>query len=129
VSVDPQALAADLLAGLNFGHLGTVNRDGSVQVSPVWVHIEDGRPVFNTAEGRVKWRNIERDPRVTLEVIDSSGYRSVEIRGRAVMTREGAREHADELAMKYTGEPFDNFEEGVQRVKVTIEPERYLYHH
>jgi PPOX class probable F420-dependent enzyme len=129
VSVDPQALAADLLAGLNFGHLGTVNRDGSVQVSPVWVHIEDGRPVFNTAEGRVKWRNIERDPRVTLEVIDSSGYRSVEIRGRAVMTLEGAREHADELALKYTGEPFDNFEEGVERVKVTIEPERYLYHH
>ncbi|HKV68717.1 MAG TPA: TIGR03618 family F420-dependent PPOX class oxidoreductase [Gaiellales bacterium] len=129
MSVDPQALAAELLAGLNFGHLGTVNRDGSVQVSPVWVHIEDGRPVFNTAEGRVKWRNIERDPRVTLEVIDSSGYRSVEIRGRAVMTREGAREHADELAMKYTGEPFDNFVEGVERVKVTIEPERYLFHH
>ena len=129
MSVDPQALAAELLAGLNFGHLGTVNRDGSVQVSPVWVHIEDGRPVFNTAEGRVKWRNIERDPRVTLEVIDSSGYRSVEIRGRAVMTREGARENADELAMKYTGEPFDNFEQGVERVKVTIEPERYLFHH
>jgi PPOX class probable F420-dependent enzyme len=129
VSVDPQALAAELLAGVNFGHLGTVNGDGSVQVSPVWVHIEDGRPVFNTAEGRVKWRNIERDPRVTLEVIDSSGYRSVEIRGRAVMTREGAREHADELALKYTGEPFDNFEDGVERVKVTIEPERYLFHH
>ena len=129
MSVDPQALAAELLAGVNFGHLGTVNRDGSVQVSPVWVDIEDGRPVFNTAEGRVKWRNIERDPRVTLEVIDSTGYRSVEIRGRAVMTREGAREHADELALKYTGEPFDNFEDGVERVKVTIEPERYLYHH
>jgi PPOX class probable F420-dependent enzyme len=129
VSVDPQALADELLAGPNFGHLGTVNSDGSVQVSPVWVHIEDGRPVFNTAEGRVKWRNIERDPRVTLEVIDSSGYRSVEIRGRAVMTREGAREHADELALKYTGELFDNFEDGVERVKVTIEPERYLFHH
>jgi PPOX class probable F420-dependent enzyme len=129
VSVDAQALAAELLAGVNFGHLGTVNRDGSVQVSPVWVDIEDGRPVFNTAEGRVKWRNIERDPRVTLEVIDSSGYRSVEIRGRAVMTREGARENADALAVKYTGEPFDNFEEGVERVKVTIEPERYLFHH
>jgi PPOX class probable F420-dependent enzyme len=129
VSVDPKALAAELLAGANFGHLGTINGDGSVQVSPVWVHIEHGRPVFNTAEGRVKWRNIRRDPRVTLEVIDSSGYRSVEIRGRAVMTREGAREHADELALKYTGEPFDNFEDGVERVKVTIEPERYLFHH
>ena len=126
MSVDPKALAAELLAGVNFGHLGTVNADGSVQVSPVWVHIEDGRPVFNTAEGRVKWRNIERDPRVTLEVI---GYRSVEIRGRAVMTREGARENADELALKYTGEPFDNFVDGVERVKVTIEPERYLFHH
>jgi PPOX class probable F420-dependent enzyme len=129
VSVDPKALAAELLAGANFGHLGTINGDGSVQVSPVWVHIEHGRPVFNTAEGRVKWRNMRRDPRVTLEVIDSSGYRSVEIRGRAVMTREGAREHADELALKYTGEPFDNFVEGVERVKVTIEPERYLFHH
>jgi PPOX class probable F420-dependent enzyme len=129
VSVDPKALAAELLAGANFGHLGTINGDGSVQVSPVWVHIEHGRPVFNTAEGRVKWRNIRRDPRVTLEVIDSSGYRSVEIRGRAVMTREGAREHADELALKYTGEPFDNFEDGVERVKVMIEPERYLFHH
>ena len=53
MSVDPKALADELLAGRNFGHLGTVNRDGSVQVSPVWVHIEDGRPVFNTAEGRV----------------------------------------------------------------------------
>jgi PPOX class probable F420-dependent enzyme len=129
VSVDPKALAAELLAGANFGHLGTINGDGSVQVSPVWVHIEHGRPVFNTAEGRVKWRNMRRDPRVTLEVIDSSGYRSVEIRGRAVMTREGAREHADELALKYTGEPFDNFEDGVERVKVMIEPERYLFHH
>lgn len=129
MSVDPEALAAELLAGVNFGHLGTVNADGSVQVSPVWVHIEDGRPVFNTAEGRVKWRNIERDPRVTLEVIDASGYRSVEIRGRAVMTTEGAREHADELALKYTGEPFENFVDGVERVKVTIEPERYLFHH
>jgi PPOX class probable F420-dependent enzyme len=129
VTADPKTLAAELLAAPNFGHLGTVNGDGSVQVSPVWVHIEDGRPVFNTAEGRVKWRNIQRDPRVTLEVIDSSGYRSVEIRGRAVMTREGAHEHADELALKYTGEPFDNFEDGVERVKVTIEPERYLFHH
>jgi PPOX class probable F420-dependent enzyme len=128
--VDAAALARELLAGPNFGHLGTVNRDGSVQVSPVWVHIEDGRPVFNTAEGRVKWRNIERDPRVTLEVIDSSGYRSVEIRGRAVMTREGARnEHINQLALKYTGEPFENYVEGVARVKVIVEPERFIYHH
>jgi PPOX class probable F420-dependent enzyme len=128
--VDAAALARELLAGPNFGHLGTVNRDGSVQVSPVWVDLEDGRPVFNTAEGRVKWRNMQRDPRVTLEVIDvSDGYRSVEIRGRVEMTREGANEHINQLALKYTGEPFENYVEGVARVKVIVEPERFIYHH
>ena len=128
--VDAAALARELLAGPNFGHLGTVNRDGSVQVSPVWVDLEDGRPVFNTAEGRVKWRNMRRDPRVTLEVIDfTDGYRSVEIRGRVEMTREGAREHINQLALKYTGEPFENYVEGVARVKVIVEPERFIYHH
>jgi PPOX class probable F420-dependent enzyme len=128
--VDAAALARELLAGPNFGHLGTVNRDGSVQVSPVWVDLEDGRPVFNTAEGRVKWRNMRRDPRVTLEVIDvTDGYRSVEIRGRVEMTREGAREHINQLALKYTGEPFENYVEGVARVKVIVMPERFIYHH
>jgi PPOX class probable F420-dependent enzyme len=127
---DPEALAKELLAEPNFGHLGTVNRDGSVQVSPVWVHIEQGRPVFNTAAGRVKWRNIRRDPRVTLEVSDrDDGYRSVEIRGTAHMTTEGAREHINELALKYTGEPFQDYRDGVERVKVTIVPLRYIFHH
>jgi PPOX class probable F420-dependent enzyme len=128
--VDAAALARELLAGPNFGHLGTVNRNGSVQVSPVWVDLEDSRPVFNTAEGRVKWRNMQRDPRVTLEVVDvSDGYRSVEIRGRVEMTREGANEHINQLALKYTGEPFENYVEGVARVKVILEPERFIYHH
>jgi hypothetical protein len=105
---DPEALAKELLAEPNFGHLGTVNRDGSVQVSPVWVHIEQGR----------------------LEVSDrDDGYRSVEIRGTAHMTHEGAREHINELALKYTGEPFQDYRDGVERVKVTIVPLRYIFHH
>lgn len=128
-AVDPAALAMELLAGPNFGHLGTANADGSVQVSPVWIDLEDGKPVFNTAEGRVKWRNMRRDPRVTLEVIDyTDGYRSVEIRGRAEMTHEGAHEHINQLALKYTGEPFE-YVEGAVRVKVIVEPERFIYHH
>src|SRR5579862_1633681 len=76
------ALATQLLEGRNVGHLATVNPNGTVQVTPVWVHVEDGRPVFNTAEGRQKWRNILRDPRVTIEVTDSAdAYSYVEIRG------------------------------------------------
>jgi PPOX class probable F420-dependent enzyme len=126
--VDAAALARELLAGPNFGHLGTVNADGTVQVSPIWVDLEDGRPVFNTAEGRVKWRNMRRDPRVTLEVIDvADGYRAVEIRGRvAEMTHEGAREHINQLSLKYTGQPFENYVAGVARVKVVIEPGRFV---
>lgn len=129
MSVDAAALARELLAGPNFGHLGTVNADGSVQVSPIWVDLEQGRPAFNTAEGRVKWRNLRRDPRVTLEVIDvGDGYRSVEIRGRvAEMTHQDAREHINRLALKYTGEPF-SYTEGDVRVKVIIEPERFIFH-
>ena len=121
-------LAQELLTGPNFGHLGTVNSDGSVQVSPIWVDLEDGRPVFNTAEGRVKWRNMQRDPRVTLEVIDyQDGYRSVEIRGRVTMTYEGAHEHINDLALKYTGEGF-TYTDGQVRVKVIVEPERAIPH-
>ena len=129
MSVDAAALARELLAGPNFGHLGTVNADGSVQVSPIWVDLEQGRPAFNTAEGRVKWRNLRRDPRVTLEVIDvGDGYRSVEIRGRvAEMTHQDARKHINRLALKYTGEPF-SYTEGDVRVKVIIEPERFIFH-
>jgi PPOX class probable F420-dependent enzyme len=116
--VDAEALARELLAGPNFAHLGTVNADGSVQVSPLWVDLEDGLPVFNTAEGRVKWRNMRRDPRVTLEVIDfQDGYRAVEIRGVVRMTREDAEDHINRLALKYTDEGF-TYTPGQVRVKV-----------
>ena len=129
MSVDAEALARELLAGPNFAHLGTVNADGSVQVSPLWVDLEDGLPVFNTAEGRVKWRNMRRDPRVTLEVIDyEDGYRAVEIRGVARMTLDDAEDHINRLALKYTDEGF-SYTPGQVRVKVFVEPTRFIYHH
>jgi PPOX class probable F420-dependent enzyme len=129
VSVDAEALARELLAGPNFAHLGTVNADGSVQVSPLWVDLEDGLPVFNTAERRVKWRNMRRDPRVTLEVIDfQDGYRSVEIRGIVRLTHEDAEDHINRLALKYTGEGF-TYTPGQVRVKAIVEPQRFIYHH
>ena len=129
MSVDAEALARELLAGPNFAHLGTVNADGSVQVSPLWVDLEDGLPVFNTAEGRVKWRNMRRDPRVTLEVIDyKDGYRAVEIRGVIRMTLDDAEDHINRLALKYTDEGFA-YTPGQVRVKVFVEPQRFIYHH
>jgi PPOX class probable F420-dependent enzyme len=122
-------LATRLLRGKNLAHLATVNPNGSVQVTPVWIDVEDGRPVFNTAEGRRKWRNIRRDPHVTIEVTDATDpYSYVEIRGTAELVLDGAEEHIEELARKYTGGPFGGFQPGIRRVKVVVSPDRVLEH-
>jgi PPOX class probable F420-dependent enzyme len=118
--------AEELLAAKNFAHLGTLRADGSVQVSPTWVDVQDGRPVVNTAEGRAWPRNLERDPRITLEVQNTENpYEYVEIRGRvAERTHEGADEHIDALAKKYLGvEEYPMRQPGEQRVIIRVEPE------
>jgi PPOX class probable F420-dependent enzyme len=89
----------------NFATVATTNPDGSAQLSIVWIDWDGEHVVFNTAAGRVKPRNIERDPRVSVLVIDGKdGYRWVAVRGRAALTNEGADEHIDRMARKYSGE-------------------------
>ena len=89
----------------NFATVATTNPDGSAQLSIVWVDWDGEHVVFNTAAGRVKPRNIERDPRVSVLAIDGKdGYRWVAVRGRAELTTEGADEHIDKMARKYSGE-------------------------
>ena len=121
--VELDELAVELLSGPNFAHLATMNADGSVQVHPIWVHVEDGRPVMNTAVGRVKERNIRRDPRVTLEVSAADDpYCYVEIRGTAELVDDPGGEHIEWLAHKYTGESFAGSKPGMQRVKIVVTP-------
>jgi PPOX class probable F420-dependent enzyme len=118
--------AEELLRAKNFAHVGTLRADGSVQVSPTWVDVQDGRPVLNTAEGRAWPRNLERDPRITLEVQNTENpYEYVEIRGRvAERTHEGADEHIDALAKKYLDvEAYPMRQPGEQRVIIRVEPE------
>jgi PPOX class probable F420-dependent enzyme len=78
-------------------------RDGTPQSTPVWVDYQDGYVVFNTAEGRQKPRNLRRDPRVSVSIVDRENPRRyVEVRGRVVaMIEEGAAEHLAMLASKY----------------------------
>jgi PPOX class probable F420-dependent enzyme len=118
--------AEELLRAKNFAHVGTLRADGSVQVAPTWVDVQDGRPVVNTAEGRAWPRNLERDPRITLEVQNMENpYEYVEIRGRvAERTHEGADEHIDELAKKYLGvDKYPMRQPGEQRVIIRVEPD------
>jgi PPOX class probable F420-dependent enzyme len=126
MSVRIEGHAEELLKGKNFAHVGTLRADGSVQIAPVWVDVEDGRPVLNTAEGRAWPRNLERDPRITLEVQNMENpYEYVEIRGRvAERTNEGADEHIDSMAKKYLGQDeYPYRQPGEQRLIIRVEPE------
>lgn len=107
-----------------FAFLATNGRDGSPQVTPVWVDFEDGRIAVNTAEGRVKYQNMQRDSRVAISAVDPDDpYQMVTVRGRASITTEGADEHIDRLAKKYTGnDTYPWRQPGEVRVKVLIDP-------
>lgn len=88
-----------------YANLATVMADGSPQVTPVWFDLADGRIRVNSARGRVKDKNMERDGRVALAISDPANpYRHLAIRGKVVnITEEGARAHIDKLAKKYMG--------------------------
>lgn len=94
-----------LFEGKNYAHVATLMKDGSPQVTPVWIDIEGDRIVVNTAEHRTKPRNVRRDPRVAISIVDQQNpYHGAFIRGRVVeITQDGAEEHIDRLARKYTG--------------------------
>ena len=64
--------AIKLIDGKNFGYLATVMKDGSPQVTPVWVDLEDDLIIVNTAIGRLKQINAERNPKVAIAIADSS---------------------------------------------------------
>jgi PPOX class probable F420-dependent enzyme len=118
----------DLFQKAAFGSLGTLMPDGSPQVTPVWIDLEDGHLVVNSAKGRAKDRNMRRDPRVSIAVVDPGNpYRYLEIRGRVVeVTEKGADQHIDKMAKKYLGKdsyPFRQKDE--VRVRYIIEPEHF----
>jgi PPOX class probable F420-dependent enzyme len=114
---------ARLLQEPNFATVATVNPDGSPQLSIVWIDWDGERVLFNTAVGRVKPRNLERDPRVSVLVLDrEDGYRWVAVRGAAELTTEGADEHIHKLAREYTGEGWQA-KPGEQRLLCSFRPE------
>ncbi len=126
MSVQLSETARALLEGQNFGHLATLMPDGSPQVSPVWVDHDGTHVLVNTAEGRVKLRNVRRDPRVAISIANQQNpYQMVTIRGRVVeITHEGADAHIDKMAKKYLGQDTYPFRRpGEQRVILKIAPE------
>ena len=111
----------------NIGVVATLRNDGSAHLTAVWVDSDGEHVVFNTAEGRVKPRNLRRDPRVSMFVLDRNDpYRWISVTGRAALDHEGAVAHIDKLAHKYVGRDEYGVPEGEQRVIVRITPERVV---
>ena len=112
----------ELLDGQNFGIVTTLRADGSAQSTVVWVERDGDTVSFNTAYGRAKPGNLERDPRVSVLVTAPDFYHWVAVDGRAELTTDGAEEQIDRLSRKYDGKPW-SYVEGQRRVKVRVVPE------
>ena len=120
---------AKLFEEKNFAFLATLMKDGTPHVTPTWVDIDKSNNtiLINTAKGRVKHRNISRDPRVGISVIDSSNpYHMVSVRGKVIEQINGkeADEHIDKLAKKYLGkDKYPGRASGEERLLLRIKPQ------
>jgi len=107
------------------GAVTTLRADGSPHTTVVWVDVDDEGPMFNTASGRAKERNLRRNPRLSLIVVDPEDqYRWVSVSGTAELTTDGADEQIDKLAKKYLGkDTYPWHQPGQERVAVRIRAE------
>ena len=116
----------DLFNKRAFASLATLMPDGRPQVTPVWCDLEGDYVLFNSAKGRQKDRNVRRDPRVAMAIVDPDNpYRYLEIRGRVVeITEQGADAHIDKMAKKYLGvDKYPYRQASEVRVIYKIQPE------
>ncbi len=117
----------DILEGKNFAYIATLMKDGSPQVTPVWIDLDGDTILFNTAEGRMKQKKLDRDGLVSIAVHDAANpYRYTQVRGAVEAKQfEGAEAHIDRMAKKYMdldSYPYRNAAE--KRVIYRIRPER-----
>ena len=102
----------DLVRGRAYGHLATVMSDGGPQITPVWVDVEEtseGHIVLvNSKRGRIKNRNMMRNPQVALEIQDPDNpFRYLSLRGRVcAVVEQGADAHLEALSRRYLGKPY-----------------------
>jgi PPOX class probable F420-dependent enzyme len=125
MSIPLSAATLALLDGRNYAVLATINPDGSPQTSVMWVGRDGNDLLFSTVEGRVKHRNMLRDPRVSVTVIDSSDpERYAELRGRVSMTPDVGRRLDTQLSWKYDGHDPGEDRPGAVRVVVRMVVEK-----
>lgn len=110
-----------------FAQLATLNADGSPQVTPVWVDFDGTHILVNTAKGRMKAKNLAREPRVAISITDPQNpYRYLGIQGRVTeIVETGADAHIDKMAKKYIGkDTYPWRQPGEVRLIVKIAPDK-----
>ncbi len=115
-----------LATGKNFAALTTLSASGQPRTHVMWIDADDDHLLINTEVHRAKFKDIERDPRVTVTVINQDNpYQYVEARGRVVDTVRGddAKAHIDEVSRRYTGQDYQGTVQS-ERAIVKITPER-----
>ena len=115
-----------LFTDRNWGVIATIREDGSPQATPVWIDYDGENVLVNSARGRTKVTNIERDPRATVTVLPAENQQAgyVMVSGAAKIVDEGALEHINKLAKKYLGQDkYPYLGPGEQRVIIQIHPE------
>ena len=115
----------ELLEHPNYAVISTINANGAIHNTMVWISAEDGAVAVNSAIGRLWPTNLQRDPRITAVVFESGNpYHFVEIRGMATGSREGADDHINKLAKKYIGQDeYPYRQPGEERIKFVIQPD------
>ncbi len=121
---------SELFRGKNFAFVATISKDGSPQITPTWIDIENGVILINTAEGRVKHKNVSRDPRVAISIVDQNNpYNTVTVGGKVIeQTNMGADEHIDKLAKKYLGvDKYPLRSPSEKRIILKVKPEKIFH--
>ena len=115
------AEALEIIEGKNFAYLATSMPDGSPHISPVWIDRDEEFLLVNTVPGRVKQKNVSRDPRVAISMVqEKNPYRHLFIRGKVIeQTKKDALNHIDRLARKYLGKnyPWNDRDRIILRIK------------
>ena len=128
-AIMPKALSQSvkkILEDKAYGHVITFDESGKPQVTMVWVDVDGDDVVFNTAEGRLKPKNLRRDPRVIVSVQDRNDPQSYMVfHGKATVTEAGADAHIDKLAKRFLGADKYPFRQpGEKRLIVRVKPDR-----
>ena len=129
MGISLSAAVRELVDGKNYATLATINADGSPQTSAMWVGRDGDDLLFSTIAGRLKDRNLRRDPRVSVTIMARENAENyTEIRGTATITEAGGRKLDNDLSWKYDGRDAGEDAPGAVRVVVRVTPTKVTGH-